>query len=97
MDVLRRRVERQRAGLEILQDPRKTVGNALGLAARNNAGFGKHLRVNDASRDVLPIEAAVEGKRGVEVVRGGIHDPGGAACPNLSHEITSFRCADFRI
>ena len=91
MHVLGCRVDRERAGVQILKDTAQTLRNRGGVRGRDDALLAEHRRMGQAAADVLLDHPAVEPDRGVEVVDAAVHRLGSAALPELcSHCVPAF-------
>ena len=86
VDILRLRIERQRTGLQIGQDPGQTVNDLIGVRLRQNAAFGQHGGVRHRACDILLVHPSIDGDGGVERVRqlGGLRFR--ASGPELFHK-----------
>jgi hypothetical protein len=85
MDILERRLERERPGLDLLQDAVEAGldGRAVGLT--DDALAHEHGRMRLRRRDVLGVEAAVEADGGVDLLHGGGRACGKSPAPHAVH------------
>ena len=83
--VLGRRVDGQRAAVQILQDAVQALVDGLHILPGNDALPPQHGGVDQAALDILLDHARIEADRGIEVVDAAVDGLAGAALPQLCH------------
>ena len=86
VDILRLRIDGQRAGIQLLQDLLQTGQDLLHRLRRNDPLGAQHGGMGHAAPDILPVHAAVHPDGGVEVVRRRIGGAAGPALPKPCHQ-----------
>ena len=85
MDILRRKVDLERAALDIREDAAERGDEDLRLFRRDDPLLPEHRRVCDGAGDVLRVQALIEGDGRVESLRRLVDGAVRTPCPQFAH------------